>query len=129
MDLQYAFLCEAATVGRDGKLNVLGIFNRIGFSQFPAKMHRIILVIACKGGVEDFGIHELEVRLMNPDGKNIVDPLKMHIEIEPDGGSANVVGEYNGLDFPNPGPYSFEILLDNQHFTSLELEVAEMQND
>lgn len=127
MELQYAFLCEAATVGRDGKLNVLGIFNRIGFSQFPVKMHRIILVIACKGGVEDFGIHKLEVRLMNPDGRNIVDPLRMHIEIEPDGGSANVLGEYNGLDFSNPGPYSFEILLDNRHFASLELEVVEIE--
>lgn len=126
MQLQYSFLCEAATVSADGKLNVLGIFNRIGFDQFPGRLHRLVLVITCLGGMQDFGMHELDVRLMGPDGMNIVDPLQMHIEIEPEGGSANVIGEYNGVDFKEPGPYSFEVVLDGKHFTSLGLDILEV---
>lgn len=128
MQLQYSFICEAATVSADGKLNVLGIFNRIGFQEYPGRMHRIVLVISCMGGMQDYGMHRLDVRLMGPDGMNIVEPLHMHIDIESEGGSANVIGEYNGLDFKEPGPYSFEIQLDDKHFSSLELDVVEMEN-
>lgn len=129
MQLEYSFLCEAATVSADGKLSVLGIFNRIGFEQYPGRLHRLVLVIACKGGMQDFGMHELDVRLMGPDGSNIVEPLQMHIEIEPEGGSANVIGEYNGIDFREPGPHSFEVVLDGKHFTSLGLDVLQVDSE
>lgn len=129
MQLQYSFICEAATVSADGKLNVLGIFNRIGFPEFPGKIHRLVLVISCLGGTHDFGMHELDVRLMGPDGMNTVDPLNMHIDIEPEGGSANVIGEYNGVEFKEPGPYSFEIQLDGRHFASLALDVLQFEHE
>lgn len=124
MQLQYAFLCEAATVSPDGKLNILGIFNKIASDAFPLELPRIVMVLSCKGQSEEFGLHPLVVRIISSDGHDVVDSLELQIEIPPEGGSANVIGEYNGIEFRSPGHYSFEVTADKQFLASLSLEIA-----
>jgi hypothetical protein len=123
MQVQYTFVCEAATVGSDGKLNVLGILNRINAQAFPLRLHRLVLVMSCVGEADEFGLHTIEVRLLTEDGMDHVGPLKLDIEIPQNGGSANLIGEYNGLDFKKPGSYSFEVTADGQYLASLPVEV------
>ena len=37
MEIDLALLADAATIDASGKLNILGIFDRIGVTQFPAQ--------------------------------------------------------------------------------------------
>lgn len=124
MLVQYTFLCEAATVGSDGKLNVLGIFNRVNTDTVPVKMHRLILVMSCSGSADEEGLHTIEIRLIAEDGQDHVEPLELDIEIPKNGGSANLIGEYNGVEFRSFGSYSFEITSDRHFLASLPLEVS-----
>lgn len=128
MELRYAFVCEAATVSPDGKLNVLGIFSNITSDEFPLRMNRMVMVVSCTGQASDFGIHSLSIRLLNPDGRDAVEPLSLEIDINSEGGSTNVIGEYNGVEIKEPGPYSFEINIDSRHLASIPLEIAKINS-
>ena len=45
MNLDLALTADAATVDSSGKLNVLGIFDHISASEFPARHDRMCLVL------------------------------------------------------------------------------------
>ena len=53
MEIDLAFLADAATIDASGKLSVLGIFDRIGVSQFPAQHGRITLVLRFTAGTSE----------------------------------------------------------------------------
>lgn len=130
MEIDLALLADAATVDAAGKLNILGIFDRISAPSFPAPHPHLSLVLRFSAGLNEAGGHEVEIALKDPDGEEVV-RVKGDMQIGP--GPSNVGGRVRvpqvlnlgSLVFPKPGRYSFDVSVDREHHISIPLTLHE----
>ncbi|HAD74687.1 MAG TPA: hypothetical protein DCG16_02815 [Gemmatimonadetes bacterium] len=131
MEIDLALLADAATIDASGKLNILGIFDRIGVTQFPAQHGRVTLVLRFTAGTSEIGSHEVHIRMSDPGGAEV---LSLNGEIQLAGGSGARDGirvphilNLDGLVFTGPGMYNFDVKVDGEHHVSLPLSVEGSQ--
>ena len=55
MEVDLALIADAATIDSSGKLSILGIFDRIGTSSFPAQHPHMVLVLRFIAAVNEAG--------------------------------------------------------------------------
>ena len=128
MEIDLALLADAATVDVAGKLNILGIFDRISVPEFPAPHPHISLVFRFSASMGEAGEHQVEIVLKDPDGKEMM-KLSGGLQVGPGpamaGGEVRVPQVLNieRLVFPKAGRYHFEVKLDGVHQVSLPLLV------
>ncbi len=126
MEIDLALLADAATIDATGKMNILGVFDRIGVSQFPAQHGRIALVLRLTAGTSEMGLHDMEIRLSDPEGAEV---LSLNGEMQLGGGAASDgirvphVLNLDRLVFPGPGRYSFDVKVDGEHHVTIPLVV------
>lgn len=127
MEIDLALLADAATIDASGKLNILGIFDRIGVAQFPAQHGRVTLVLRFTAGTSEVGPHEVHIRMSDPSGAEV---LSLSGEMQLGGGPSARDGirvphilNLDGLIFTVPGMYSFDVKVDGEHHVSLPLSV------
>ena len=128
MEVDLALIADAATIDSSGKLSVLGIFDRIGTSSFPARHPRMVLVLRFIAALNETGTHQIGISLKDPAGKEVVGiDGEMQLSPGPTGGGGGIrvphVLHLNGLVFPVPGQYAFDVLVDRQHHVSLPVTV------
>lgn len=132
MEIDLALMADAATVDAAGKLNILGVFDRITARHFPAPHERISLVLRFTAGIDEAGEHRLAISLKTPDGAELIPPIEGMLHLGP--GPGHLGGEIrfphilnlNGIVFPAPGQYSFDIRVDDKYLTSLPLYLSQM---
>ena len=127
MEVDLALLADAATIDGSGKLNILGIFDRLTTSAFPTRHPRLSLVLRFAAGLQELGKHEVGIALKAPDGKQLVridgemnlapGPLARGVVLVPH------VLNMDGLVFPVAGRYSFDVKVDGEHHVSIPLSV------
>lgn len=108
-----ALLADEANVSQEGKLNVLGVFDRIAASTFPTAHPKMVFVFRVQAEYDDTGRHfAVRVRLMDEDGAaifeasgNIVAPQVAPGEFV----TANQLFNLVGTQFPRPGSYKFVV--------------------
>jgi hypothetical protein len=126
MEIDLALLADAATVDASGKLNILGIFDRISTSGFPAQHPHIALVLRFTASAKESGTHSVVIRLSDPEGQEV---LSLNGEITvpsgPVGGGGRMavpqIVNMERIVFPRPGRYAFDISLDDEHQVSVPL--------
>jgi hypothetical protein len=108
-----ALIADEANVSQEGKLNVLGVFDRIAAPSFPTVHPKMVFVFRIEAGYGDGGQPvPVRVRLMDADGEvifeaggDIVAP-----EVEPgDFATSHQLFSLVGVRFPHPGMYKFVI--------------------
>src|SRR3954469_10422326 len=72
MEIDLALLADAATIDGSGKLNILGVFDRISASAFPAQHGRMAMVLRFAAGLPEAGPHAVGIRLSGPDGQEVL---------------------------------------------------------
>ena len=128
MEIDLALLADAATIDAAGKLNILGVFDRISVSKFPAPHPHVSLVLRFKASLHEGGSHKVEIVLNDPDGNEVIRESR-NLPFGPMGGMGGgqvripFVLNINRLVFPKPGGYSFQVFLDEEHKISLPLTV------
>lgn len=128
MELDFGLLADAATVDGSGKLNVLGVFDRIQARDFPARHGRISLVLRFSAGLAEAGAHQVEIRLRGPSGNEI---LRLDGRLDLTGGSREAqegikvphVLNLDGITFPEAGTYTFDIASDGKSLLSIPLRL------
>lgn len=129
MDIDLALIADAATIDAAGKLNILGVFDRINAARFPARHGRISLVLRFLATVQESGVHPVEIHLRSPGGEEVV-RLDGTLQLGPGpgsaGGSAKVphVLNLDGVVFQGPGRYSFEVKVDGEMLVTVPLTVT-----
>lgn len=129
MDVDLALLADAATVDASGKLNILGIFDRLTAREFPVQHRRLSLVLRFAAGVDEAGTHKAEISLRTPGGRDLIHlDGEMNLDPGPAASGAVIhvphVINLDGLVFPEPGQYSFEVKVDGEHHVSVPLLVT-----
>ena len=126
MQVKLAVLADYANVTSDGKLNILGIFDRINLVQVPAvhpQMHLILRLEAHPA--ERDRSHMIEIRLHDPEGSTIFE-VKGDIVPHGDGAqpiSTNQILTLNNLQLEKIGAYNFVIFINNDLKSELPLHV------
>jgi hypothetical protein len=116
MKVDLALLADYAEVTqRGGKLIVCGIFDRISLAGPDAvHPHMALALKLVSDGAED-SAHHLTVRLVDPDGVDVVAPMEGDVEVKSESQgetSVNLILDLNLVKFGTHGPHSFDIFLD-----------------
>lgn len=131
MEIVLALLADCANVSREGKLNILGIFERIYAQSIPVthpQMHLILTIEAER--VEADREHRIEVELIDADGKKLVSiggNLKFGPPPPGEKVKLNHIIQLNNLRFEHLGSYEFKILLNNEVRKTVPMSVIEIK--
>lgn len=127
MQIDLAVLADAATIDGAGKLNILGIFDRIGAAEFPARHERMCLVFRINASIEEVGEHEVGIAVVGPSGEE-VSRMDGALRIGPQKGGGSIripqVVHMDGFVFPEPGSYSIDISIDGEIVETINLYLA-----
>lgn len=128
MEVDLALLADAATIDGSGKLNILGIFDRLSTTSFPTRHPRLSLVLRFSASVHEVGRHEVGISLKAPDGKEVVRiDGEMTLSAGPMGVRGGVLVPHvlnmDGLIFPVAGGYAFDVRVDGEHHVTIPLTV------
>ena len=130
MEIDFALLADAANVSREGKLNILGSFDRIYGSKFPLTWPRLVLVTRFVASAAEFGTEKtLEIVTLDADGKRLGTASgKMRL---PKGQSGRLLKINHilpmTLTFQAPGQFSIEILVNGEPKATVALEVVQRE--
>ena len=123
MQVKLAVLADYANVTGDGKLNILGIFDRINLMQIPATHPQMHLVLRLEAHPAELDrSHDVEIRLQDPEGATI---FEVKGDIVPRGEpgqlvSTNQILTLNNLQLEKVGEYTFVVFINND----LKAEIA-----
>ena len=130
MRVDLALLADYAEVTqRGGKLVVCGIFDRITLVDLEAVHPHMALALklACDPG--EAPAHHLSVRLVDPDGADVVPPMEGDVEVKAEAegdASVNLILDLNLVKFGVAGPHSFDVFLDGRLQRQVPLTVERM---
>jgi hypothetical protein len=126
MHLSFAVFADAANLSQEGKLNVLGVFDALQVGGFPAVHPRATLVVRLKGGRDDAGTHNVQMRWINPRGQELWQSTgQIDIAVPPTEVTELDLPLIAQIDLPLdvPGRYAMRVSVDDALTTELFLHV------
>ncbi len=107
----------AAVEPQTGKLNVIGVFNRITAKSFPLTYHRMYIAVRLEAEMEDGSEpHQLLITLAGEDGHEML-AIKGDFEMPKSSRGIfpqlEIVCEFNQLKFPAAGDYRIYVRVDD----------------
>jgi hypothetical protein len=118
--LAYTIFCDDVRLEVGNKLSLMGVFHQIMVQQAPVPLMKFAVVSQWRGG----GRHLSEVRILTEDRQQpvvIADPAPF--EIAP-GGVANNISFFFNVNFPAPGRYWVQTLIDSSLADEQELTIV-----
>ena len=132
MDITFAQLADYANVSREGKLNLLGIFDAIYSPKFPTVHPQMQIVIRFELPRIELGrLHKIEIHLVDEDGKKLFG-MDGSITVQNPSPRSPVVHSdqiitINNLVIPKPGRYEFLILIDGNLVKGKEIRLQALE--
>ena len=131
MKVDFCAMADAANTTPQGKLNLLGVFDRLAVQSFPAVHKQMSLVLRLRVEFADGGReHAVRMALENPDGKKLVD-LEGSTrvgEVEPGAFShTNQIFNLRELRFEEAGVHRFRVWLDGELAAEQPLSVVKAE--
>jgi hypothetical protein len=129
MNLDFAVLADYALIDQQGKLSIIGIFQHVWVTSFPTVNARTHLVLRVKGRRTEIGSHSIRIRFVDDAGQELLggegtvqfgEPVAGVTELE-----AGAVLVFD-VPLPKAGQYAFEIGLDDQVSTRVQLTAAQV---
>src|SRR3989304_4448773 len=110
--LNFVIICDSAFISQGtNSLNIIGIFDRIGATKFPAIHQRIVIVTNMAG---DVGEYIQVITLKNKSTGDKLAELSGKLNINVIGQKAQFIGNFFNIVFPSAGEYIFEVSINGQ---------------
>ena len=116
MDVTFAVVADYANVSREGKLNVMGIFDRVFARQLPGRFPPMQLVIRLEADYAELDVdHGIRVQLSDPADETVFD---IDGSFTPRGGrpgektSVNHVIQLGNVPLQRTGPHRVLVWVD-----------------
>ena len=128
MQLEFAFLCDAATEAA-GKLYALGIgIDRLHVRELPARHGRMTLVVRLVFAASEQGAHAFELRFVDADGHDVTTPVAGQLTVTAGEGATsvrvNLLIDVVNAEFRSPGPHELTLAIGGTAAVVLPLDVA-----
>ena len=128
MNVTLAVLADYANVSKEGKLNIMGIFDVIHAQQVPYTHPQMQFVMNLEATIAETGkTKKVEVHLMDGDGKKLftVNGDFALGEVQPgEPFRTNSILTVNMLKFDQPGDYVFNVLINDEHKARVPLKLV-----
>ncbi len=127
MHISFAVFADGANLSQEGKLNVLGVFDALQVSGFPAMHPRTHFVVRLKGSVEDTGAHTLRFSWVNPAGEVLwSSDGELNVAPGPNPAMEMDLPIIAVIDLPLnlPGLYTMQVALDGDLTAEVRLHVS-----
>lgn len=130
MDVTVAVLADYANLSRDGKLNIMGIFQELNPPVLPFAMPQMYLVLSLTAGPAEFNTtRTVRIPLLHSDGQEILAmEAQMTVPSARRPGSRVYISEtigLSGITFSHAGDYAFHILIGDDEKAVVPLHVNE----
>ena len=130
--IPFAVIADSANVSREGKLNILGIFQNIGANTVPATHPQISLVLTFQAERGDANSeHPIKIQLVSEDGEVILNiEANLKFNMPPSGEHSVLVHQifqFANITFTRFGTYDFNIFVNNEVRKTVSLSVIEVK--
>ena len=129
MVVEAFLLCDCAT-DQQGKLNVLGAFDRLYTRKLPAIHPACAVAVRIRFSKFEEGDHTIKINFIDADG-NAAGPVlerTISIGVPEDDTSAirNIILNIHGLKLNMAGEFRFDFAIDGQQLANLPLKVIQV---
>ncbi len=122
--LNFTLLCDDVRQEAGGKISLMGIFENIYASHFPAVHPRLATVNEWAEGTGEF---EATLRIISPDRKNVIRETTTRLKLGDARYKHRDISIHLNLEFKEPGMYWIENYLDGLLVNSVPLRVILMK--
>ena len=125
LQMVYTIFCDDVRLEVGNKLSLMGVFHQIVVQHFPVTLMKFAVVSQWRGE----GRHMSEVRILTHDRQHAVVLAEPSLfEVAP-GGVANNISFFFNVEFPAPGHYRVQTLVDStltdeQELTLLQVDAS-----
>jgi hypothetical protein len=126
MECEFAFLCDFAE--QDRKLHAVGIgWETIQAPNLPHRQPNMGIVVRLRGSVAETGTKDMTVRLIDADGKDVINAIHQQVNFEPRGveGHVNLVVQLTNIQFNSYGSYAAYVTVGGEQKAHLPFTVTE----
>ncbi len=131
MEVALALLADYANVSREGKLNILGIFDLINAESVPAEHPQMQIIMTLEADTAEADKeHKMGVELIDADGNKLFSiggQLKFGKTPSGEKVRINHIIQLNRLRFEQFGSYDFKILINNEVRKSVPINIVEIK--
>jgi hypothetical protein len=118
--LAYTVFCDDVRLEVGNKLSLMGVFHQILVQHYPVTVMKFAVVTQWRG----HGRHLSEVRILTADGQHpvvLAEPSPFEVV---HGGVANNISFFFNVEFPAPGLYRVQTLIDSTLADEQELTLV-----
>ncbi len=118
--LAYTIFCDDVRLEVGNKLSLMGVFHQVLVQHFPVTVMKFAVVTQWRGN----GRHLSEVRILTADRQQAVvlaEPSPFEVA---HGGVANNISFFFNVEFPQPGLYHVQTLIDSNLADEQELTLV-----
>lgn len=115
MQAEIFTLCDAATISDGGKMNLLGSFDTLCATGFPTRHPHCALACKIRFSEEEAGAHDLKIRIIDPDGKDVIPPMQVRTDIRVEEGRSSLymnVWNFRNFLLSQPGEFYVDLVVD-----------------
>lgn len=116
-------LCDFALVSQEGKLSLVGMFDRMFVSQLPTTYARFFIVMAVSG--KPRSNETVMLRLKAPSGTLVLPEKELTFAIG-EGGTANMITDVINLPLTEVGEHSLSLVSGKQTLVTKPLTVMKV---
>ena len=108
-ELIYCIVCDDVRLEMGNKLSLMGVFENVFLPTFPS----ILLKFAVVNHWEGDGTFETQVKVLNPERKEVVASAASTFNIENQGYADNITF-FTNVAFDRSGPFIIQIMIDGK---------------
>ncbi|MBU4305370.1 MAG: hypothetical protein KJ893_07100 [Candidatus Omnitrophica bacterium] len=121
--LKFSFLCDYASVSRDGKLSMNGIFENINSRVFPTR-HPLMFVVANISGLNNKDKFTCELANKDAADKKLA-VISQEVTVDPRR-NFGFIGQFVNIAYEAPGEYVIRFFIDNKELGAHYFQVRSM---
>jgi len=116
--LIYSIICDDVRLEMGNKLSLMGVFENVFLPVFPS----VLLKFAIVNHWEGVGQFETQVRILNPERREVVASVPSTFVIENLGYADNITF-FTNVGFDRPGQYAVQIFIDGKNVSERRIFV------
>ncbi|MBI5101997.1 MAG: hypothetical protein HZB33_09220 [Nitrospirae bacterium] len=122
--INFTILCDDIRQEMGGKISLMGLFENIYASQFPAFHPRIAIFTEW---IEGRGEFDVMMRISSPDKKTVLRETVSKINMTNPGVRHRDISVHLNLEFSGPGVYWIENYLDGEMINSIPMNIVHVK--
>ncbi len=122
--LNFTLICDDVRQEIGGKISLMGLFENIYATKFPAIHPRLAIMTEWSEGKGEF---EVKTRLLSPDRRTALRETASRITLNDANFRHRDVSVHLNIEFKSPGTYWIEHFLDGELINSLPLKVVQVR--